>query len=65
MDIITFKHKKALSYSELGELFGFSKAKAYQICQPSAPCMKLIDAIRITQVSQGMIHLEDLMPEDC
>ena len=42
-----------------------SKAKAYQICQPNAPCMKLVDAVSITKISKGMIQLEDLMPEDC
>ncbi len=65
MDVKTFREKKKLSYAELGRLFGFSKAKAYQICQPSAPCMKLVDAMYIMKISNGMILLEDLMPEDC
>jgi UDP-N-acetylglucosamine pyrophosphorylase len=62
MDFKSFKEKKSLSYAELGKFFGFSKAKAYQLCQPDPPRVCLTDALHIVAKSDDCIKLKDLIP---
>ena len=66
MDLNDYREKKNLSYSQLGALFGWSKAKAYKHCGDRRPCMKLIDANKVMKVTDGEVDYCDLLPEgDC
>jgi hypothetical protein len=65
MDLNTYRQTKSLSFSQLGDLLGWSKAKAYQHCGDDRPCIKLVDAHTVVSKTDGEVGLEDLLPEDC
>jgi len=66
MDLNDYRIKKNLSYAKLGELLGWSKAKAYTHCSPEGrPCMKLIDAQNVVKITEGLVEFHDLINGDC
>ena len=64
MTLEEYRENKNLSYEALSKVLGFSLNKTYRICKEKA-CVKLYEAQKIVQATQGDVDFEDLMPDEC
>lgn len=64
MTLEEYRTIKDLTYKRLSLSLGFSENKTYRICK-NEECVKLRDAYRIVNNTQGHIAFADLLPESC
>ena len=66
MRLEEYRVKKELSYEDLARFLCLNTTKTFRICKEKDICIRLVDAHKIVQVTQGEVDYPDLVLEgDC